>query len=316
MADQRHRLTWPEAQSLVEAELAGIRRYAERIEDLRSDPTFGWLSLRPLTGVTRRRWEAAHTALLFVESRHRKWQSAVAEAIELVAHHLARGVPDSAQDAADLGRVEQLLCDRGVLLAREEMLKVDRPAPGSISGEPRFSLSYVKSLIEDDLAEVLRLVREVAEVWDDRLPRIEQLTTDLNHSEPPVFPAAADMGHPAVAALHRRLGAARTAVETDPLAARAGGERVDRAYLDGLGAELEAIRQIRRRLLRERLEIYRRRARDGGSADRPELVTLYERARLLLRAVRAGTGDLDVAEQAVQAYAGEVWHLGGERGEQ
>ncbi|WP_405583182.1 hypothetical protein [Streptomyces sp. NBC_01190] len=323
-------LTWERATALVEAETRQIETRQHAIRELRTDHTFVSLSngsrRDSLDGVTKRRWDSAYTALTLAESRCRKWKNTVDKAADLVERNTAPGPPAASTARAarqrHLERVEDLMCGEAITLSRDEMRPADRPAPGSPAPERRFGLAYVKALITDDLDEVRRLVAEVAAVWDPLLRQLETLTRGVHDCER-FLPVAGGIGdRAALAALTGRLDRVRAVVENDPLATGAGGahEHTARpAEIDAISGELDRIRRRltaalgprgqRSRILRQRLDLYRRQARHGGHTDHPGLGALYDEARRLMR---SGAGqDLDAVERAVQAYAREVWRLDG-----
>jgi hypothetical protein len=305
--DDSHRehLTAQEAREILRSAREGIERQDDRIRDLRTDPAFLRLSGSSdrLSGTTRRRWDTADERLARAESALRKWGFAV----DNVARLLERSAAAPAGGRRDWEEaLEQLLRGRAVLLSIDEMLREDRPTPGSPQRDAAFSTAYVDSLVRTYLNEMQRLVNEVADVWGTCLGRLGKLAAGLT-----TLQTARSDGQDtsALAEFGDRLSATRAAVESDPLGSRAGGD------IDRLEEELEALRtspfRARLDLLRSQLRMYRQIADRARPGSRPGLHSLHEEAR---RRIHEATGikDLDAVTQAVHAYSTEVrrWERG------
>jgi hypothetical protein len=192
---------------LVAREHAEIDRYLLLLGQLRADPTFAMLRDAQLAGTTASRWDDARAAVRSAASRLDKWHETVAEADRL----LRADPPDPDQSA-------RLLGGRTVPLTWAETPKEDRRPPASASSEPRFSLGYVKRLVDGDIRRTRRVVADVAEVLAEVRPRLDRLTGGIDDAESLLDPTADDASRGGLSALRRSLDEVRALIMADPLA--------------------------------------------------------------------------------------------------
>jgi hypothetical protein len=191
---------------LAADELEKIDRHLSALEELRDDPTFVMLRDARLTGVTKRRWDAASAAVMSATSRLDKSRDTVAEAIRLL-----RANPPDAEQA------ERLLRGRSVPLTPAETPKQDRRPPASTSSKPRFSLRAVKDFVAEDLGTARRVVDEVAGALASARPRLGQLTAMLDDADSRLGPVAGSDTRDELVALRRDLDHLWGVLNVDPL---------------------------------------------------------------------------------------------------
>jgi len=217
---------------LAADELEKIDRHLIALEELRDDPTFVTLREARLTGVTKRRWDAASAAVMSATSRLGKSRDTVSEAIRLLR-----------ADPPDPEQAERLLRGRSVPLTPAETPKQDRRPPASTSSEPRFSLHAVKDFVADDLRTARRVVDGVADVFAAVRPRLASLTARLDDAGSRLGLTAGNGTRAELVALRRGLDDVWRLLASDPLAlipAGASGPESPEglARLDAIDADL------------------------------------------------------------------------------
>jgi hypothetical protein len=287
-------LTRQEAHDLVLRERAALAAWSAALDALRSDPAWAALAGARPRGRTGELWTAARQAAEAVESMLAKANRTLAEAGDA----LDLGGPDDTV----LIRVDRLLRGEAVRMDRAELPRAQRRPPWSVSSEPRFSLSEVKSLIESDLRAARALAADVAAVLGAAGPRLDLLTGLLGRIRAAADPRADAALLPAIRAAAADLDVLRDVLANDPLSLRTGGAGAPgSARFDAAADRLAVLHEKLASTLARRAEVSRHAADLAAAVDGLAALESHARDLRAVSALRADAGPVPAAPGAAGA---------------